>query len=178
MSRVRRRRLPKALAAIAAVGLLVGLVAAPDAEVTEAQWGDAEYVESAEISASQLHPPMLISAECRSPLVYNTPYRVRWRWPDENQRFDLSDANIIWLADGVPMSQQPTTVHESGDTYLTSFSGNLLELLIGTLLGGTVEVEARATLAPTSLSDWESDGVRATGAWTLAGFPVDSRCTP
>ena len=155
MSRARRRRLPKVLAAIAAVGLLVGLVAAPDADVTEAQWGDAEFVETTELSALRLQPPLLHSnAVCERGLLgllLIGRFEVTWSW-DRPESLVGETVQIVWVANGNVLSTQ--TVPAGPGPHTTSFGTGLLEQLIALLLGGGAEVEAYIQLP--GANSWQS----------------------
>ncbi|WP_441354468.1 hypothetical protein [Agrococcus casei] len=135
------------LAAVAIVGLVLGLTSLQPPDETEAAWSDSEFATNGQFVGATLNAPQIESTTCVKALrLLLTEFTVEWRLPGTVPVPD-NPAKVIWTADGVPLAiQPPTPAPDATGLYSLSFDQTLLGLLGDVLFGNQVTIGLKTAL--------------------------------
>jgi len=172
MTRARRTRAPRRLlAGLAGIALLGGVVLAPSVQATEASWSDAE-AGAAPFAATTLQPPTITACNVGTLLnlgLVFTGVTIRWTSPYGAQNVQLSINDVLIPASNVTQSGTGPYVYEA------SLTANLLQSLLGGLLGSANTVEVVTVLPDVG---WRSiAATRTLEVGGLLGLLGSNTCT-
>ncbi len=142
-----------------AVALALAAAAAPHAaRPTVAAFTDTERAASAGMSALRLVAPQVTAiATCARPSALGGTFlAVRWRFPAATAPYSaFTPANTRWVFE-TQVTNGTTTGPDAAGVYTTSFTGDLVAGLLGSIVGGTLDVSLTTVYSPSPGNLWQS----------------------
>ncbi|WP_105566220.1 hypothetical protein [Microbacterium halophytorum] len=155
----------------AALGIMVLVVGLGSVEgrATDAAFTDPEHAAAGgQLGTVVLQPPVIVSTSCTRPtlLTLTRPFlTVQWRWSESGMPYTgFTGANTRWSIDG-RQAQATTVGPDASGVYTTTFTGTLLQALLGSitdLFGSSFAVAGRTVWTP-GASEWRSAQAKSIG---------------